>query len=336
MKDYQKIKELFESSEDIVIITHQKPDGDAMGSLLGLFNFLSRKGHNVTPVSPTDYAHFLKWMPGEEHVLNYQKDQDQILTKLSEAELIVCVDFNNPDRINNLKKPLINATGTKLVIDHHTNPEPFFDYIICESDICATTELIFQIVDNLWGHNVILSDMAACLYTGIVTDSGSFRFSNVTPTTHKIAAKLLQKQIDHSLIHRNLFDNNPLRKLRFLGFCLQNRLEVLEDCRTAYIYITREDYHNFDIETGETEGMVNYPLSLEGIVFAALIKEREKIIKISFRSIGNFPANGFASRFFEGGGHFNAAGGKSTLDLNQTLKKFKEKVHETKAELEQH
>ena len=334
MNDLNNIKALLDKPAETVIITHQKPDGDAMGSMLSFYHLLTRKGHNVTPISPTEYGHYLQWMPGQENIVDYQENPEKALQKLELAELIVCVDFNNPKRTNGLQEYLIKANGTKLVIDHHTNPEPFYDHIICEPEFCATAELIYQIIDNLWGNEVIDHIIATCLYTGIVTDSGSFRFSNVTPSTHKIAAYLIGKSIDHAAIHRNLFENTPARKLKFFGHCLTNRLEIIPECKTAFIYVTMEDKKQYDVQTGETEGLVNYPLSIEGIVFAALFKEQRGIIKISFRSIGKFPANEFAAKHFEGGGHHNASGGRSHENLNETLKNFRKTINEYKDELE--
>ncbi len=332
MKDLPAIQQALETPSNVFLVTHQKPDGDAMGSMLALYHLLSRKGHSVTAVSPTDFGTYLNWMPGVNVVLNYQKQSRQVLEKLDKADCIICLDFNHPDRINGLGEHVVAAKATTIVIDHHTNPHEFPDYIISDTSSCATAELLYRVIEKIWGREVIDKTIATCIYTGIVTDSGSFRYDNVTLETHQIAGYMIECGIDNSAIHRNLFDNNPMRKLKFFGYCLSEKLVVMPEYQTAYIHVSHEEIKKYNITTGETEGLVNYPLSIEGVIFAALIIDREKLIKISFRSIGNYPANDFASRFFSGGGHFNAAGGSSNLTLEKTVQKFEEKVRETHKE----
>jgi bifunctional oligoribonuclease and PAP phosphatase NrnA len=335
MQEISALKKLLDKPKRIFVTTHHKPDGDAMGSMLAISRILIQKGHTVSMVSPSDFGHYLQWMPDVENVLNFEKKSRQALDFLQKAEVIICLDFNHPDRVHALSNHLLNARGTKVVIDHHTEPHPFSDILISDTNSCATAELLFVVIDQIWGRDAIDQEMATCLYTGIVTDSGSFRFDNVTRETHNIAGFLMEKGIDNAAIHRNLYDNNPLQKLKFFGYCLSNKMVVMEDYKTAYIHVTHEELKKYNIGTGETEGLVNYPLSIEGIVFAALIIDRGEIVKLSFRSIGEFPANKFARSYFEGGGHFNAAGGMSPLSLTETVKKFEEKVHEMFQELQE-
>lgn len=318
----QKIKDLLKQAKNIFITTHHKPDGDALGSSLALYHYFKENGYNPAIVSPTDYGTYLQWMPGNENVIIYTDEKTKSLKLLSEADLIFCLDFNALDRINELGEHIAKSTARKILIDHHTDPQGFEDAAYMNSSACATAELIYDFIIELSGKNAIDQKIGSCIYTGIVTDSGSFRYRSTTPHVHQLAAHLLEIGIDHSNIHQLLFDNNPLSKLKFFGYCLNEKLVVLNDLETAYIHVSNKEIKKFDIQTGETEGLVNYALSITGIKFAALIIERGNLVKMSFRSMSDFPSNEFASRYFNGGGHFNASGGSSDLPLNKAVKYF--------------
>lgn len=322
MQKIQAFKELISSPKKIVITTHLKPDADALGSSLGLAGYLKKKNHQVEVITPTDYPGFLSWMAGNEEVIVFEGNEARSAALVNEADIIFCLDFSCLSRINDLGDMIRHAPGTKILIDHHLDPERFADFEMWDIKAAATTELIFELIDMLGDKEVIDEDIADCLYAGILTDTGSFKHPNTTKKVHEITAQLIGLGADTSKVAKLVYDNNSLDKLKFIGFALSERLVVLEEFRTAYFAITSKDLFKFSSKTGDTEGLVNYALSLENIVMAAVIIDRKEAIKISFRSIGDFPVNEFARNHFEGGGHKNASGGKSILPLKETVEKF--------------
>lgn len=322
MQKIQAFKELISSPKKIVITTHLKPDADALGSSLGLAGYLKKKNHQVEVITPTDYPGFLSWMAGNEEVIVFEGNEARSAALVNEADIIFCLDFSCLSRINDLGDMIRHAPGTKVLIDHHLDPERFADFEMWDIKAAATTELIFELIDMLGDKEVIDEDIADCLYAGILTDTGSFKHPNTTKKVHEITAQLIGLGADTSKVAKLVYDNNSLDKLKFIGFALSERLVVLEEFRTAYFAITSKDLSKFSSKTGDTEGLVNYALSLENIVMAAVIIDRKEAIKISFRSIGDFPVNEFARNHFEGGGHKNASGGKSILPLKETVEKF--------------
>ena len=307
----------------VVITTHHKPDADAMGSSLGLRQFLIHIGCSVTVITPTDYASFLKWMKGEEHTIVFE-DQVEMATRITqEADFIFCLDFNQLSRINEYGDVVGNAKGLKILMDHHQYPEGFEDFPYWDDKASSTCELVYRFINEAGKADMIDADTAACLYTGIVTDTGSFRFSSCSSQTMRIAADLMDKGINHSSIFDSVYDSFSESRVKFIGYAISQKLEVLPEYKTALITIDHEELKRFNITTGDTEGLVNYGLSIEGIRFAVLIIDRSKLVKMSFRSKGTFAANVFAMNHFSGGGHFHAAGGSSTDDLNTTIEKFK-------------
>lgn len=309
-------------SRRIVITTHHKPDGDAMGSSLGLYNYLLKKGHQVHVVSPSDYPHFLHWLPGNAEVVTYTEELARAKQLVEEAELIFCLDFNALSRINELGELVAAAGAKKIMVDHHLDPQGFEDFAYWDATACATAELIYRLIVDLGDAAAIDRDIATCLYTGIMTDSGSFRFPNTTSDVHRIIAELIDAGANNSRIHELVYDNNQENRLRFLGYCLSSKLVVMPEYHTAYFYISKQELDKFQIQTGDTEGIVNYALSLNGIKLAAFIVDRGPVRKMSFRSKGEFPANEIARKYFEGGGHRNAAGGSSSLSLSETVDRF--------------
>lgn len=323
MQDFEAFKELLNSPKKIVIVTHHKPDADALGSSLGLWGFLKKKNHQVTVITPTDYPQFLHWMSGNDQVLIFNEgNQEESAKLLEQAEVVFCLDFSSLHRINELGEMVRESPSVKVLIDHHLDPEDFAHYSFWSSQAAATAEIIYEMIVDLGEQHLVDSSIAEALYAGIMTDTGSFRHSNTTQNVHKIAANLIEHGADTHKVSRLIYDSNTLERVRFTGFALSERLVVLEEFNTAYIAISAKDLARFNSKTGDTEGLVNYALSIKGIVLAALIIDRSEVIKISFRSIGDFPANQLAQEHFEGGGHKNAAGGKSSLSLTETVDKF--------------
>ncbi|MBU0696985.1 MAG: bifunctional oligoribonuclease/PAP phosphatase NrnA [Bacteroidetes bacterium] len=331
MIDLATLKDKLAEPCQIVITTHHKPDGDAMGSSLGLYNYLIQKGHHVKVISPTDYPYFLQWLPNNPEVVIYTEKEEESKKLVAEAELIFCLDFNALSRINELGEEVRKSWAIKIMIDHHLEPEDFDDYRHWSINASSTAELIYDFIANrLNDGNLINKDVATCLYTGIMTDSGSFRFPNVTSNLHRIVADLIDAGAENWRIHQQVYDNTTENRLRFLGFCLTNRLEVFREFNTALISVSKEDLKPYDVQTGDTEGIVNYALSISGIKLAAFIVERSDKVKLSLRSTGTFPANEICKKYFNGGGHRNAAGGASDESFAEVVKKFKSILPEYK------
>nr|MBC7613861.1 bifunctional oligoribonuclease/PAP phosphatase NrnA [Pseudopedobacter sp.] len=331
MIDLGTLKEKLAQPCHIVITTHHKPDGDAMGSSLGLYNYFIQKGHHVKVISPTDYPYFLQWLPNNPEVIIFTEKEAESKKLVEEADLIFCLDFNALSRINELGEEVRKSPAIKIMIDHHLEPEGFDDYRHWNINASSTAELIYDfIVNQLEDATLINKDVATCLYTGIMTDSGSFRFPNVTAHLHRIVADLIDAGAENWRIHQQVYDNATESRLKFLGFCLSNRLEVFRAFNTALISVSKEDLKPYDVQTGETEGIVNYALSINGIKLAAFIVERHDNVKLSLRSVGTFPANEICKKYFNGGGHRNAAGGASDESFEEVVKKFKSILPEYK------
>lgn len=334
MISISELKTLLASPLKIVITTHHKPDGDAMGSSLGLYAFLIQKGHHVSVITPTDYPDFLHWLPNNSDVIIFTEQQQKSVELVNEADLIFCCDFNTLSRINELGEYIRNAAAPKLMIDHHLEPEDFDSYRHWNINACAAAQLVYDFIKNeLHEGELINKDVATCLYTGIMTDSGSFRFPSATSDVYRIAADLIDLGAEHWRIHQLVYDNASENRLRFLGHCLSNKLEIVRDFNTAIITVSAAELKQYEIMTGDTEGIVNYALSINGIKLAAFIIERTDRVKLSLRSTGDFPANEICKKYFEGGGHRNAAGGSSDLGLEDTISKFKSILPEYKTQL---
>jgi len=324
MLDLASLKELLAQPQKIVITTHHKPDGDAMGSSLGLYNYLIQQGHHAKVITPTDYPDFLSWMTGNEEVIIYTEHQEQSATLIADADIVFCLDFNALGRINQMGELVGASSAYKIMIDHHLEPEDFDDYRHWNINACATAQLIYDfIVNELQRPELINKDVATCLYTGIMTDSASFRLPNTTSTVHRIVADLIDAGAVNWRIHELVYNSASEGRLRFLGHCLANCLEVLPEYNTAIIAVSKDDLEKYDVDTGDTEGIVNYALSMASIRLAAFIVERRDKVKLSLRSKGEFPANEIVKKYFSGGGHRNAAGGHSEDSLEQVIQQFK-------------
>jgi len=335
MKPINDILPLLDKPGNIAIVTHQKPDADAMGSSLGLYHFLKQLDHDVTVISPTNWARWLNWMPGIKAVLDYEMQRERAEGALDKADLLFCLDFNTFIRTKNMAQKLAALTCTKILIDHHREPdEKSFDYGISDTSRSSTCEMVYDLILVSGSKDKITTEVAECIYAGVVADTGSFRFPIVSANVHRLVADLKDKGLLHTPVHEALYDNFLENRLRFVGHVLLNRMEIFYEYNTALIAIPKADLIKYDIKTGDTEGLVNYPMSIQGIKLAALVIDRDEERKWSFRSKDDFDCNTFARKYFEGGGHFNASGGRSSDSLQETIKKFMRAIKENESQLQ--
>ena len=316
----QELKNLLSTKQNVVITTHVNPDGDAIGSSVALLNFLIKMGHGVSVIVPNDYPDFLKWMKNDELIINYSNSKNESQEKIKNASLIFCLDFNNLNRINELGDYISDSKAKKVLIDHHLDPSDFYDFKIHDVKASATAELIYNFLIEL-DSNAVDKDISEALYTGILTDTGSFKFS-MSPKVHKIVSDLMIRGVDIGFINNKIYDSNSLDKLKLIGYALSEKLEVISNGNAAYIVLSRKDLKDHNFKKGDTEGLVNYALSISNVNMAVLIIETKERIKFSFRSIGQFSVNEFAKKYFNGGGHKNAAGGSLEDKLSVALEKF--------------
>ena len=334
MQPIENIYPLLDQPRKVVITTHQKPDADAMGSSLALFHFLKQFGHQVTVISPTNWAAFLNWMPGSKQVLDFESPNENAKNAIDNADWIFCLDFNTLSRTKNMADRLLQSKAERILIDHHREPQTeVFAYGISDTGKSSTAEMIYDFIVNAGHSNKINLEIADCIYAGVMTDTGSFRFPSTTASVHRMVADLKDKGLMQSMVHENLFDNHSEDRFRFFGNVLLNRMEVFYEYNTALIAIPQMDLIKFNIKTGDTEGLVNFPLSIQGIKLAAIIIDRGEERKCSFRSKGDFDVNTFARKYFNGGGHFNAAGGQTKESLAETVELFKKAMKENKEQL---
>ncbi|WP_350286189.1 bifunctional oligoribonuclease/PAP phosphatase NrnA [uncultured Croceitalea sp.] len=332
--DIATVKSLLEQPQQIVIVPHKNPDGDAIGSCLGLANFLIKIGQKATVVSPNDYPKFLKWIPGNERILNFERENTQAKKAIREATLIFTLDFNQLSRTGQMESYLTEAEADFIMIDHHQQPDTYAKVTYSDVSMSSTCEMVYNFIEAYGGSSKINAEIATCLYTGIMTDTGSFKYRSTTSQTHRVIAELIDKGADNMLIHQQIYDTNSPSRLHLLGAALNN-LVILKAYHTAYITLSQEELDKHQFSKGDTEGFVNYGLTLEGIVFAVIFIENkeEGIIKISFRSTGDFSVNEFARKHFNGGGHTNAAGGRSDISLSETTKHFEQLLPEYENQL---
>ena len=330
------LQELLATPKKIVIVPHKNPDGDAMGSTLALYQYLIKTGHNAKVVSPNDYPKFLKWLPFEDTVIKFDLQNQQANLLIEEADLIFTLDFNSLSRVGDMENALNNAKAKFIMIDHHQQPDDYAAVTYSDVTVCATCQMVYHTFEMLDATDLVDANMATCLYTGIMTDTGSFRFRSTTATTHKVIAHLIEKGADNAFIHEQIYDANNYSRMQLLGTALTN-LRVLKEYNAAYITLTQEELDEHEYQKGDTEGFVNYGLSLENIKIALIFIEnkQEGIIKISLRSKGDFSVNEMSRTHFHGGGHTNAAGGKSDRSMEDTvayfisiLPQYKDALHE--------
>ncbi len=322
---YTSVAELLtQVGKNVVVIPHDYPDGDAVGSAIGLGEILSNSGHRVTIISPNDYPGFLKWFSSDLQVMVAEHQKKEAKKAIENADILFCVDFNEAKRAGSLEKRINHFDKIKILIDHHPNPVPFCDFTFSEPSYSSTAELIYDVINRLGMSRFITPNAAEALYTGIMTDTGSFSHNISNPNTFKVVSELMQFGLKTDKIQSNVYHNFSARRMELLGYCLHKKMEVIPEFRSAFISLTREELKQFNFEPGDTEGFVNYPLSIKNIVFSALFIEKEGFVKASFRSKGSFPANDFSRNHFGGGGHLNAAGGESKLPLTETLELFRQ------------
>lgn len=305
-----------------MITTHRSPDGDAIGSSLAFHLFLRAKGYSSQVIVPTPYSEVFHWLPGNDQVMVYEGNEEKSRSIVEKADLIFCLDFNMLGRLEAFRPPVEESSAEKIIIDHHPTPDRFAHTILSDTKASSTAQLVYELIEH-WGETERVSkEMADCLYVGIMTDTGSFRFSSTTPKTHRVAASLIEKGVDGAEIQDKIFDNVPVDQIRLLGYVLHRKLEVHEAYRTAVIAITMEELERFRAKKGYTEGFVNHALSVKGVMMAVLFTETPEGAKMSFRSKGRFPVNRIAEEHFNGGGHLNAAGGFIALPLKEAVDRF--------------
>ncbi|MCP4520253.1 MAG: bifunctional oligoribonuclease/PAP phosphatase NrnA [Cytophagales bacterium] len=337
MVNFKELADLLATPQKIIITTHQKPDADALGSSLALANYLLQyQHHTVKVITPTDYPHFLTWMKGNNDVIVYE--ETAAITKksnelIADADLIFCLDFSALHRIKDMGERVRDSKAKKVLIDHHIDPEDFAEFVLHDDKASSTAELIYDFIELAGDTDKIDKHIGECIYAGIMTDTGSFRFPSTTKKVHLLLADLFDKGIDHSYVHRIIYDDNNMSRLQILGHALSQKLKVFPEYNTAYIYLSKKELQDYNSQTGDTEGVVNYALSLRGIIFAVLFIEGDGLIKLSCRSVGDFAVNEFANTHFEGGGHKNAAGGRSLSTLEETIEKFEALLPQYQEEL---
>ena len=322
--ELNQLKSLLSETRKVVITTHKGPDGDAMGSSLALYNYLLKKGHSVHVITPNDYPSFLKWMKGEEYVIEYCFHEEKAKKITESAELIFCLDFNTLSRIDTYAPIVERSNALKILIDHHQQPDTF-DFNFSDASASSTAQLIFEFLELLDDTEEIDQDIAECLYAGIMTDTGNFRFNSVCSKTHQVVSFLIERGARNDWVYDKIHDNNSVNRLKLLGYCLSEKMEVLSDLGVSIITLTQKELQRFNFKKGDTEGVVNYALSIEGVNVAAFMVERDGIIKISFRSKGDISVNQLARDHFNGGGHINAAGGSAST-MQEAIIKFKRNI----------
>lgn len=328
------LKNLLSEKKNIAITVHRGPDGDAMGSALGLRNILIQEGHNVNVISPNDYASFLHWLPNNENVIVFTEKEEEAKSITANAELIFLLDFGQISRLDTYAKTVSNSSAAKVMIDHHQEPdESISDLLFSDVTACATAQIVFEIIQELGYSHLINKDVAECLYAGIMTDTGSFKYASTTEKTHRIIAELIVKGADNAKIHDLVYDNFSDNRLKLLGYCLNQKLQIFKENKAAIISLDAKELEKFNFQKGDTEGVVNYALMIEGIVCAAFIAEKEGIVKLSLRSKGDFKVNEIAKKYFNGGGHTNAAGGISDVSVEKTIIKLESIFDKYKSEL---
>ncbi len=315
-------KKVLSKATNIVIITHWSPDGDAMGSSLGLYHYLKLKGKKVSVLIPNDYPKFLDFLPGNKSVINHQQQAKKAESLVQKADIIFTLDFNSFGRIEELGKAVQASAGVKIMIDHHREPDNYAQLYFHDINASSTCELVYELIEALGDKKLVEKKIATCLYTGLLTDTGSFRFPSTTANTHRVVSDLIAKGANNAEIYNAIHDDNTVYRLKILGHCLSEKLNVLPEYNAAYMSFSGEEQKKLNYQKGDTEGVVNFPLSIRGLKFSAFFSEGDGIVKVSFRSKGKFDVNQFARKHFSGGGHKNAAGGKSDVSLKQTIANF--------------
>lgn len=323
INDLDSLKKLLDFSKEVVITTHRNPDGDAIGSSLGLYHFLTDMGHQVTIITPSEYPANFSWMPKVDNIVIYDLEPERSKKLCQRAEVVFFLDFNSLDRIDKLGELIAPTRSPRVMIDHHLYPDDCADYVLSDTTASSTCELVFDFIHLLGRGGHITPTIGDCLFTGILTDTGSFKYST-SAKLFRTVAQLVELGVNDYVLQDLIFNSLSEKNLRLLGHCLNNRMEILPEYQTGIITLTKDDYAEFDIQRGDTEGIVNFLLKIKNVKMAAFITEQPTIVKISLRSKGDFSVQEIAKRHFKGGGHRNASGGFSFQPLETTLKRFKE------------
>jgi len=332
--EIESVGSLLTVPQKIVLVCHKNPDGDTIGAALAMLHYLRKKGHDVTALVPNDFPDYYKWIPGAGEMVIFDRNTRVVRDVLAVGQLLFCLDFNSLDRTGNMAPDLEKFTGKKVIIDHHPEPSDEFDHYFCSTAASSTGELVFEFIDAMGDKALLGVEEALALYTCIMTDTGSFSFNCNHGRTYLIVAELIELGIDTANVHNLVYDTYTESRLRLLGFALSSRLMVWNNLHTAVIYLTKDDLKRFDYQMGDTEGLVNYGLSMEKINLAVLLTEKDSQIRISFRSKGSFSVNRLARDFFDGGGHINASGGTSKLGMSTTIDKLKDVLKDFKDNLD--
>ncbi len=328
----QKVKKYIEKGENFVIVAHVAPDGDALGSSLGLYHFLNEYGkENVNVVVPNDFPSFYKWLPGAKDIVIHEKYPEFAEQLVAGADVIFCLDFNEPKRIEKLAPAVIAAPGRKVMVDHHLNPGDFCKVTISYPEFSSTCEMVFRIICRIGMFDRMNKQAAECIYTGMMTDTGAFTYNSNKPETYIIISELIKKGIDKDEIYRKVYQVYSESRLRMMGYLLYKKMQVYRNYDACLITLSREELEHFTFKAGDTEGFVNMPLSMEGVSFSVFLREDKDYIKVSLRSVGDFPCNEFAARYFNGGGHKNASGGEFFGTLDEAVKTFEKGLNEFKS-----
>jgi phosphoesterase RecJ-like protein len=323
----EKIRVPLEEPKKIVIFTHINPDGDAIGSLLGLYNFLKKLNHSVTPVTPNEFPFFLTWLPGAQDIIIFNSNPQKVIAAIKEADIIFCVDFNDLKRLKDIEPHVSSSKAIKILIDHHPYPSDSFNFYIHRINASAAAELVYDFIIDLGFENIIDSTIAECIYTGIVSDTNCFNYNINDSSTFLKVANLLKYNLDHEKIYSLLYDNYSFNRMRLMGYCLNQKMVIVPQLHYGYIWLNQKELNDYNFQIGDTEGFVNMPLSISGIYISALLTEKTDHVRISCRSKGNFAVNMLCSTHFEGGGHKNAAGGEINLPIDAAIQHF-EKIME--------
>ena len=320
------VEKWFERADKIVIVSHVSPDGDAIGSSLGLWHFLNSQDKNVHVIVPNAFPDFLKWMPGAKEVIQYNRYKEFADKLIMEADVICCLDFNVLSRIDEMEEIVRVSPGRKMIVDHHLYPGDFARIVISHPQISSTSELVFRLICQLGNFSDITKEAAECIYTGMMTDTGGFTYNSNDREIYLIIGELLSKGIDKDEIYRNVFNTHSEGRLRLMGYVLYEKMQVFPQFNAALITLTREEQKKFEYKKGDTEGFVNMPLSMKGICFSVFLREdtEKDMIKVSLRSVGTFPCNEVAAEFFGGGGHLNASGGEFYGPIEDAIALFKQ------------
>ncbi len=317
-----QLKQLLSFPKEIAIISHRNPDGDAIGSSMGLAAYLQKLHHNVKVVFPSEYPSSYNFIFGVQRSIIFDLDPNAARQALDKAEVIFCLDFNGLDRVDKLGETIQFSKAKKVLVDHHLDPEPFSDFEFSDTSASSTCELVFKLIDDLGDRSKVDPVMGECLFTGLITDTGSFRYGT-RPYTYEVAAALKSAGVDDYQLADKIFNSQKAKHLKLLGHCLANRMEIIEEHGLGIMYLTKKDYEDFDIQRGDTEGIVNYMLMIENVRMATLVLEQPSIIKISFRSKGDISVQEMAQKYFNGGGHKNASGGSAYANLKDVIKRIK-------------